>query len=118
MPKSISYVTNPLVTRAARMALVTCVASGITGCSGSLRQLRPEQRVVSITHCRDTYQLTTSDGQTLGFWERNLRFRIDSSESGPLPGAPAIVSAEIQRENAVVIFSAPEEISAWITPSC
>jgi cytochrome c len=83
-----------------------------------LRQLGPEQRVVSITHCRDTYNVTTGDGQTLDFWERNLRFKTDTSESGPLPRAPAIVSSDIAREHAVLIFSAPEEISASIQPSC
>ena len=37
----------------------------------------------SITYCPDTYQVTTADGQTKLFWERNLRFKTDSSVIGP-----------------------------------
>src|SRR5262245_27442082 len=90
----------------------------MAACSGSLRQLGPEQRVVSITYCGDSYNLPMADGQTLGFWERNLRFRTDSSEKGPLPGLPAIVTSDIEREHGVVIFSAPEEIGELIRSNC
>jgi cytochrome c len=84
----------------------------------NLRQLSPDQRVTEITHCRDTYSVTTSDGQKLDYWERNLRFKTDNSDIGPLRGAPAIIGAGMAGDRASVIFSAPEEISAWIKPSC
>jgi cytochrome c len=84
----------------------------------NLRQLTPEQRVSAISHCRDTYRVTTSDGQTMDYWERNLRFKTDTSDMGPVRGAPAIIGAGMAGDRASVIFSAPEEISAWIKPSC
>jgi cytochrome c len=96
---------------------------GVTGMMGggeapNLRQLTPDQRVTGITHCRDTYTVSTSDGQTMDYWERNLRFKTDTSDIGPDRGAPAIIGAGMAGDRASVIFSAPEEISAWIKPSC
>jgi cytochrome c len=88
------------------------------GAAPNLRQLTPDQRVTSITHCRDTYTVKTSDGQSMDYWERNLRFKTDTSEIGPVKGAPAIIGAGMAGDRASVIFSAPEEISAWIKPSC
>jgi cytochrome c len=84
----------------------------------SLRRLTPNQRVTGISHCRDTYKVTTSDGETMDYWERNLRFKTDSSESGPVKGAPAILGAGMAGDRASVIFSAPEEISGWIKRGC
>jgi cytochrome c len=96
---------------------------GMSGTMGgvaapNLRQLRPDQRVTSISHCRDTYTVKTSDGQSMDYWERNLRFKTDTSDIGPVKGAPAIIGAGMAGDRASVIFSAPEEISAWIKPSC
>jgi hypothetical protein len=31
----------------------------------------------AITHCRDTCRVTTANGKTRAFWERNLRFMTD-----------------------------------------
>jgi cytochrome c len=98
-------------------------SGGMAGMMGgddapNLRQLTPEQRVTGITHCRDTYTVSTSDGQKMDYWERNLRFKTDTSDIGPVRGAPAIIGAGMAGDRASVIFSAPEEISAWIKPSC
>ena len=56
----------------------------------NLRKLDPEDRVQSVTNCRDTYRVTTADGQVHEFWERNLRFKTDSSLEGPERSAPAM----------------------------
>ena len=84
----------------------------------NLRQLTPDQQVKSISICRDTYKVTTGTGETLDFWERNLRFKTDSSRIGPARGAPAIIGAGMAGDRASVIFSAPEEISAWVKSRC
>jgi hypothetical protein len=34
-----------------------------------------------------------ADGQTMQFWECDLRFKTDSSDDGPSKGSPAIVGA-------------------------
>ena len=46
----------------------------------NLKQLDPEDRVLSIDHCGDTDKIATEDGKTRDFWERNLRFKTDVSD--------------------------------------
>jgi cytochrome c len=71
-----------------------------------------------IRYCGDTYKVTTADGKTREFWERNLRFKTDSSEDGPEKGAPAIVGAGMMGDRADVIFASPEDISAYVEKKC
>jgi cytochrome c len=88
------------------------------GAVPNLKKLEPDERIQKITHCRDTYQVTTADGTTRAFCERNLRFKTDVSEGGPEKGAPAIVAAGMMRDRADVIFDGPEEISGFIEQQC
>jgi cytochrome c len=83
-----------------------------------LKKLDPENKVQSITYCPDTYWVTTADGQTHAFWERNLRFKTDSSAIGPEKGVPALFGAGMQGDRASVIFNAPEEISSFLKRQC
>jgi cytochrome c len=83
-----------------------------------LKKLDADDRVTCITYCRDTYRVTTAAGETHEIWERNLRFKTDSTEDGPAKGAPALVGAGMMGDRADVIFSSPEEISATIKPQC
>ena len=96
---------------------------GTTGMNGggqvpNLRKLDVENRVQSIRYCRDGYKVTTADGKTRNYWERNLRFKTDASEEGPAKGAPAIVGAGMMGDRASVIFAGPEEISAFVHRGC
>jgi cytochrome c len=84
----------------------------------NLKKLEPGIQVKGITYCRDTYRVTTADGKTRAFWERNLRFRTDSSKDGPEKGAPAIMPAGMMGDRASVIFAAPEEITKLIEARC
>jgi cytochrome c len=83
-----------------------------------LKSVDASSRVKSITYCRDTFHVTTEDGKSRDFWERNLRFKTDSSDDGPAKGAPAIVAAGMMGDRASVIFSAPEEISSFVVARC
>jgi cytochrome c len=74
--------------------------------------------VQTVRYCRDTYEVTTADGNKRQFFERNLRFKTDSSDDGPTKGAPALVSAGMMGDRADVIFSAPDEIGAFVSKSC
>jgi cytochrome c len=84
----------------------------------NLKKLEPGIQVKAITYCRDTYRVTTADGKTRAFWERNLRFRTDSGKDGPEKGAPAITPAGMMGDRASVIFASPEEIAKMIEPRC
>lgn len=84
----------------------------------NLKKLGPNIQVNSITLCGDTYRVTTADGHTRDFWERNLRFKTDSSEEGPERRQPAILRAGMMGDRAAVIFAVPEEISAFISSKC
>jgi cytochrome c len=94
---------------------------GMTGMGEDVPRLKAvpvSARVTEIRYCGDTYSVTTGDGRTVKFWERNLRFKTDSSDDGPLKGSPAIVSAGMIGDRSSVIFASPEEISAFIRRQC
>ena len=84
----------------------------------SLKQMTPDQEVTAIRYCGDTYSVTTAAGETQQFWERNLRFKTDSSADGPPKGKPALLGAGMMGDRASVIFADPAEISAFIVPRC
>ena len=88
------------------------------GAVPNLKRLDPEDRVQAITYCEDTYRVTTADGETHEFWERNLRFKTDSSADGPEKGAPAVVGAGMMGDRADVIFASPEEFGSFIKSAC
>lgn len=96
---------------------------GMPGMAGQrgvpkLKSVEASGRIKAITYCHDTFKVTTADGKTRDFWERNLRFKTDSSDEGPAQDAPAIVSAGMMGDRAAVIFAAPEEISRFIARQC
>jgi cytochrome c len=82
------------------------------------KRLEPAKQVKVITHCRDTYRVTTADRKTRAFWERNLHLMTVSSRDRPEKGAPAIMPAGMMGDRAAVIFAAPEEITRMIEPRC
>jgi len=83
-----------------------------------LKKASPVSTVASIRHCGDSYFVTNGKGQTRAFWEFNLRFKTDSSPSGPAPGKPVLVGQGMQGDRAQVVFSAPGEISSFIRQGC
>lgn len=99
-----------------RPAVVDEIAQAQT--APDLKKLPPANQVKAIRYCRDTYHVTTGTGETREFWERNLRFKTDSSALGPASGVPAIVGAGMQGDRASIIFANPEEISAFINHQC
>lgn len=72
----------------------------------------------SLRHCKDSYFVTSAAGQTVPYWEFNLRFKTDSSASGPAPNAPVMVGQGMQGDRAQVVFSAPGEIAAYVKEGC
>jgi cytochrome c len=84
----------------------------------ALGTLGPDQQVASIRYCGDTYEVTTGAGETIPFWEFNLRFKTDSSDKGPRAGQPALLPASMMGDRAFVIFADPTEISTFIEKRC
>jgi cytochrome c len=84
----------------------------------NLKKLDNGSRVQSVRYCRDTYAVATADGKTRKFYERNLRFKTDSSDDGPTKGAPALVPAGMAGDRADAIFAAPEEFAQFVAQSC
>jgi cytochrome c len=88
------------------------------GQAPNLKKLDPAERVQEISYCKDTYTISTADGQTRKFWERNLRLKTDASVSGPEKNTPALIPAGMMGDRADVIFADPSEISAHIAAKC
>jgi cytochrome c len=76
------------------------------------------RQVRAIQLCGDTYRVTTADGNTAEFWERNLRFETDSSARGPKPDVPTIMPAGMFGDRAAVILSRPDEFANFIKRGC
>ena len=91
---------------------------GMSGNRPDLKKAEPAEQVTSIRQCRDTYHVTTADGETHDFWEPNLRFKTDSSDVGPPIGSPALLPAGMMGDRADVIFAKPEEMSGFIKHQC
>ena len=96
------------------------MGGGMAGSSDmpDLKAAAPDQQVAAIRYCGDTYHLTTAAGETLAFWEFNLRFKTDSSEKGPSERQPALLPASGMGDRAFVIFARPAEISSFIEKRC
>jgi len=84
----------------------------------NLKKLDNATRVQFVRYCRDTYEVATADGSKRKYFERNLRFKTDSSDDGPTSGAPALVPAGMMGDRADVIFATPEEFGKFVTQAC
>jgi cytochrome c len=106
-----------------QMAQQSGPMGGMSGMMGggkvpNLKKLFSDQQVQAITYCKDTYTVTTANGQQRKFWERNLRLKTDASADGPEKNAPALIDAGMMGDRADVIFADPSEISPFIAPKC
>ena len=84
----------------------------------NLRKPSPGSIVKTIRHCGDTYFVTTEDGKTEKIWEFNLRFKSDTSDSGPNPGKPVLLGVGMRGDRAAVVFSSSSEFGAVIQQRC
>ena len=75
-------------------------------------------RVASVRYCRDTYAVVSETGEELDFWEFNLRIKTDSSDKGPVPRHPVLISGGMMGDRAFLVFASPAEISSFISARC
>ena len=78
----------------------------------------PEGRVSSIRHCGDSYFIATADGQEALFWEKNVRIKIDSAETGPPAGVPVVLGAGMRGDRVSVIFKNIEDLRTFLQEKC
>ena len=83
-----------------------------------LKTVGNASRVDSITLCRDTYRVKMQNGATLIYWERNLRFKTDTSKIGPEKGKPVLLLGGMHGDRGSLIFSHPSEVSAFVKNQC
>jgi cytochrome c len=84
----------------------------------SLNKAGPDSIVKTIRHCGDTYFVTTGDGKIHKIWEFNLRFKTDTTDSGPNPGNPVLLGVGMRGDRAAIVFARPGEIGALVKEQC
>lgn len=78
----------------------------------------PEIRVTAIRHCGDSYFITTGDGRETPYWEKNIRLKIDSAETGPPAGVAVILGAGMGGDRFSVIFRSLADLNRLVTERC
>jgi cytochrome c len=78
----------------------------------------PQMRVTAIRHCGDSYFITTGDGRETPYWEKNIRLKIDSVETGPPAGVAVILGAGMGGDRFSVIFRNLADLDHLVTESC
>lgn len=78
----------------------------------------PESRISAIRHCGDSYFITTEDGREKPYWEKSIRLKIDSAETGPPAGIPVMLGAGMQGDRYSVIFASVTDLQRLVSESC
>lgn len=83
-----------------------------------IRDASDNARVVAMRHCRDGYTIETADGAQAVHWEKNIRVKIDSTETGPPPEFGLVLSAGMQGDRYSVIFSSLANLERLVSERC
>lgn len=83
-----------------------------------VRDAPPQAHVLSIRHCGDSYFIKTADGRETPYWEKNIRLKIDSVETGPPRGVPVLVGAGMRGDRFSVIFASIADLTAIVQEKC
>ena len=83
-----------------------------------IRNAPPGARIASMRHCGDSYLIKTEDGRQVPYWEKNIRLKIDSVETGPPQGVAVIIRAGMRGDRFSVIFSRLIDIAAIVQEKC
>jgi cytochrome c len=88
------------------------------GAPEPIRDPPSEVRVTAIRHCGDSYFITTGDGRETPYWEKNIRLKIDSVETGPPAGVAVILGAGMGGDRFSVIFRSLADLDQLVTERC
>lgn len=78
----------------------------------------PRYKVTSIRHCGDSYFVTTADGRSVPYWEKNVRLKIDSAGTGPPANTPVILGSGMQGDRVSVVFSSIDDLKQQVKENC
>ncbi|PWE29851.1 cytochrome C [Maritimibacter sp. 55A14] len=101
------------------------VAEGVIP-AGYLRAQAPQPvhdapahaRVIAMRHCGDGYEIETADGVSSLHWEKNIRLKIDSTETGPPDGTGVVLPAGMRGDRFSVIFASLADLERIVTTEC
>jgi cytochrome c len=88
------------------------------GAPDPIRDAPPEARVVEIRHCGDSFFIKTEAGGVTPFWEKNVRLKSDSVETGPPPGVPVMLGAGMGGDRVAVIFASLADLQSFVKEQC
>lgn len=83
-----------------------------------IRDAPPEARVAAIRHCGDSYFIATEDGSERPHWEKNIRLKIDSTETGPPPGVPVMLASGMQGDRFSLVFASLADLKSLVEEKC
>lgn len=83
-----------------------------------IRNAPASARISSIRHCGDSYIIKTEDGRQTPHWEKNIRLKIDSVESGPPPGVAVLLRAGMRGDRLSVTFSSLADLTSIVHEKC
>lgn len=75
-----------------------------------LKAVGPQGQVEAIYHHHDGFEIMTADGRSAVLKEADLRFKIDTSNKGPLAGRPVILPGGMMGDRATLFFASAAEI--------
>ena len=78
----------------------------------------PEDTVTALRHCGDSFFITTADGRETPYWEKNVRIKVDSTETGPPPGVPVLRETGRMGDRIYLLFRSLDDMKAWLTEDC
>lgn len=79
-----------------------------------LKAVGPQDQVLAIHQHASALEIVTADGHARMFQETDLRFKLDTSDKGPSPGRPVVLSGGMMGDRATVFFASPAEIGLVI----
>ncbi len=78
----------------------------------------PEDRVTGLRHCGDSFFIATADGRETPYWEKNVRIKVDSTETGPPPGVPVLRETGRMGDRVYLLFRSLADMKAWPREDC
>lgn len=75
-------------------------------------------RVTGLRHCGDSYFVTTEDGRETPYWEKNMRLKIDSTDTGPPENVPVVLRSGMGGDRFSLVFDSVETLTAKLQEKC